>query len=440
MPLQPSLEDLQDWRAHAALLDGDGLSEAEAIETIRALEELKAAAAAAQARVTTGLYDQRSRREAAANVPARDRCRGLAAEVGLARRVSPHQGNTHLGVALALTREMPHTLAALASGRLSEWAATVLVRETAVLSAEHRAEVDHQLAAQLDDPDGYGWGPRRWGNEARRIGYRLDPGSAIRRTRKAHTDRRVSLRPAPDAMTYLTALLPVAQGVACHAALAREADTVRATGDSEQDRGARPRGRGQVMADTLVERLTGQSVATGTPVEVELVMTDTTLFTGAPEPAHVVGYGTIPAEIARSLVHDADRAWIRRLYTHPDSAALVAIDSRRRTFTGQRRHQLILTNDTCATPWCDAPVRHADHPTPVRDGGRTTLTNSAGLCEACNYTKDLPGWTATVHTRSDGTRILDLTSPTGGRQHSRAPDPPGAPDPASRLLHALAVA
>jgi hypothetical protein len=425
---EPQPEEIQGWLERARAVTGASLSETGALELIGALEELKAGAAAAQARVTAGLHAERAKQEAAEGVPARDRCRGLAAEIGLARRVSPHAGNTHLGFALALTREMPHTLAALTSGHLSEWAATIMVRETALLSAEHRTEVDRQLAPHLT---GAGWGVRRLGNEARRISYRLDPGAAVRRTRKAQTDRRVTLRPAPDAMAYLTALLPVAQGVACYAALARHADTTRATGDD------RRRSRGQVMADTLVERLTGQATASGTPVEVEVVMTDRTLLEGSHEPAHLVGYGTVPASLARSLVRDAEHAWVRRLYTHPESGALTAIDSRRRRFGGQLRHQVVLTDDICATPYCDAPVRHADHAHPVRDGSPTTLTNGAGLCEACNYTKDLPGWHATVHSRSDGTRIFDVVGPTGHRARSRPPDPPGAPDPGSRLVRAV---
>lgn len=433
---QPGLEEIQHWLTRAQTITGratgqiddQGLSEAETIDQIRALEEAKAAMAAAQARLTAHLHTTRVRREAAEGVPARRRGAGLGAEVGLARRVSPHLGNTHLGVALALTREMPHTLAALAAGQISEWHATILVKETAVLTVEHRTEVDRQLAGHLTS----GWGARQLGNEARRAGYRLDPGSALRRVRGAETDRRVSLRPAPDTMTYLTGFLPVAHGVACKAALTREAAARKAAGD--------PRTRSQIMADTLVQRLTGQATATGTGVEIELVMTDQTLLAGSPEPAHIVGYGTVPAETARSLVRAADKAWIRRLFTHPESGALVAMDSRRRHFTGQLRHLLVLTHDTCATPWCDAPVRHADHTHPVREGGATSYTNAAGLCEACNYTKDLPGWHATVHTRADGTRILDLTSPTGHARHSRAPDPPGTPDPITRLLSGLYAA
>jgi hypothetical protein len=426
MPSIAQSTQLHCWLTAASGISGKGSREAELLERIGALEELKAVAAAEQARLTADLYVERSRREAAEGVPAAQRCAGLGTEIALARRVSPHQGNRHLGVALALTRELPRTLAALSAGQISEWRATLVVRETAVLSSSHRTEVDRQLARHLS---GSGWGDRQVANEARRIGYRLDPGSAIRRVRGAAADRHVSLRPAPDTMTYLTGFLPVAQGVACQVALSKQADTLKAQGD--------PRSRAQIMADTLVARVTGRATATGTPVEIALVMTDRTLLAGASEPAHLVGHGPIPAETARALVGDADKAWVRRLLTHPVAGAVVATDSRRRCFPTRIRRRLVLTNDVCAIPRCDAPVRHADHVTPARQGGPTTEANATGLCEACNYTKDLPGWTATVNTWSDQTRVLDLVTPTGHRHHSQAPDPPGAPDLVTRRLHAL---
>src|SRR3954449_8434968 len=277
MPTALQLQPLQQWLQ----VGGREPTEAEVVDRIRALEELKAIAAAEQARLSAHLYAERARREAAERVPVGKRCAGLGTEIALARRVSPHQGNRHLGVALALTRELPQTFAALSAGQISEWRATLVVRETAVLSAEHRLEVDRQLARHLT---GSGWGDRQVANEARRIGYRLDPGSALRRVRGAEKDRHVSLRPAPDTMTYLTGFLPVAQGVACKVALTRHAETLKAQGDA--------RTRAQIMADTLVERITGQTAATGTPVEVNLVMTDQTLLAGSQEPAHVGAYGT----------------------------------------------------------------------------------------------------------------------------------------------------
>jgi len=52
-------------------------------------------------------------------------------------------------------------------------------------------------------------------------------------------------------MSRLSALLPVAQGIAAHTALAKAADALIGIGDS--------RSRGQVMAGLLVQRLTGQA-------------------------------------------------------------------------------------------------------------------------------------------------------------------------------------
>ena len=43
-------------------------------------------------------------------------------------------------------------------------------------------------------------------------------------------------------------------------------------------RGGDPRGRGQIMADTLVERVTGQASADAVPLLVNLVVSDGVLF------------------------------------------------------------------------------------------------------------------------------------------------------------------
>ena len=73
------------------------------------MELLKSGLAAAQARVTATLAASRSRAEAARRVLANERCRGLAAEIALARHDSPVRGNQHLGFANALVHEMPDT-------------------------------------------------------------------------------------------------------------------------------------------------------------------------------------------------------------------------------------------------------------------------------------------------------------------------------------------
>src|SRR6516162_8531668 len=70
-----------------------------------------------------------------------------AAAAALARRDSPTRGGRHLGFAKALVYEMPHTLAALECGVLSEWRATLIVRESACLDVEDRRALDAELCA-----------------------------------------------------------------------------------------------------------------------------------------------------------------------------------------------------------------------------------------------------------------------------------------------------
>ena len=115
-----------------------GAGESALVERIAALERLKAAAAAGQAGLAVALDAARRSAEAAAGVPAARRGRGVATEVALARRDSPARGGRHLGFAKALVHEMPHTLAALENGVLSEWRATLVVRESACLDVEDR--------------------------------------------------------------------------------------------------------------------------------------------------------------------------------------------------------------------------------------------------------------------------------------------------------------
>lgn len=390
-----------------------GGDERSLIAHIGALERLKSAAAAAQARAAAAFETARTAAEAAAGVPARRRGRGVAAEIAMARQDSPARGNRHLGFAKALVHEMPNTLSALESGLLSEWRATLIVRESACLDLEDRRALDTELCA--DRSRLVGLGDRRIAAEARAIAYRLDPHAVVERAARAERERTVTIRPAPDCMTYLTALLPVAQGVSVFAALKRAADTC---GDG--------RGRGQVMADTLIERITGRTAAVPTPIAVNLVLSDETLLAGSEVPATVPGYGPIPASVARRLItaaatDEASRATVRRLYRAPRSGALVAMESRSRAFPAGLARFIALRDQTCRTPYCDAPIRHIDHATPAARGGPTTAGNGDGLCEACNYTKEAPGWGVVTHTDENGRHTAVVTTPTGTTHHSTAP-------------------
>jgi len=501
------------------------------VDVLAGLERVKAACAAAQARVTAAFVETQAAeaarwRQAATDSDsfeafqaAKDQARrceftpvplnqhprhprpgdrdgrrgrgaydkaGVAAQIGLARQESPARGARLATTALALTRDLPRTLAALTDGVLNERRAELVARLTSHLSAEQRAAVDAEvIGANLraaddstcSDPGIASWGDRRLEAAVRAAADRIDAAAAVARARTAESERRVTIRPIPDTMAIVTAILPVAQAVAVQAALIRAAATAHATGD--------PRSRGQVMADTLVHRITHPTAApqpsttdgtdvpgpapaglpAGVPVEIQLVITDRALFAGDDDtPAHIPGYGPVPAGWARDLLtadltddappdeptddhlaepgqesrHDYERRrakiYLRRLYTHPRSGTLVAMDSKRRLFPAGLRRFLIARDGTCRTPWCDAPIRHADHVTPHAADGPTTATNGQGLCQRCNHVKDLPGWHSRIlhpgptATTSDQTsddpgkpHTVQLTTPTGHRYTSTAP-------------------
>ena len=273
------------------------------------------------------------------------------------------------------------------------------------------------MSAKLD-----GLGDARITADAKAIAYRLDPQAVVDRAAKAESERTVTIRPAPDAMAYVSILLPVAKGVGVYAALKRAADT---TFDD--------RSRGQVMADTAYERVTGTPADVADPVAVDMVITDETLLGGDDVPAILSGYGPIPASVARGLVSKAvsderSRCTLRRLYRHPKSGALVAMESRSRFFPKGLAMFIGLRDQTCRTPYCDAPIRHRDHAQPRHRDGPTSADNGLGECERCNYTKESPGWRVTAGSGENGVHTAEFTTPTRHRYRSTAPPLPGSPD------------
>ncbi|MEZ0581271.1 HNH endonuclease [Nocardioides sp. MH1] len=413
----------------SALLSG-GLPQdpAALVDLVDGLERMKSALCAIQGEATVAHDAARRKVESEQGVSSRRQGRGVAREIALARRESPHRGQTLLGLAKVLHHEMPHTRARLSDGTLNEFRAILLVRETACLTAEERAFVDEELCA---DPAALvGLGTRHLVARAKKLAYELDPAAVARRASNAEKDRHVSVRPAPDTMTYLTGLLPVAQGVSVHAALVRDADALRAKGD--------PRSRGQLMADLLVARVTGADLVDDAPppmpVLVNLTMSDATLL-GGHRPAEVGADGVapelVPAEIARLLLGRALTsqvdALVRRLYVD-HGGRLVAMTSKQR-FYADGLAELVAQRDLgiCRTPYCSAPVRHRDHVVPVSAGGATDADNGQGLCEACNLAKEVPGWR---HEAVDDLRhAVETITPTGHRYRSTASPPMGWREP-----------
>lgn len=415
----------------------NGLDDVGRIDLIRALEELVCTATAAQAAHAADLAESIEADHDTLGVPPARRGQGVGSMVARARRESPHRGQRHLGLARVVRTELPHTWAAWRAGRVTEWRATVVARETACLSLEHRLAIDELLAA---DPDAFeAMSERQVISQAQTEAARLDAAAVTARRRKAESERRVSIRPAPDTMVWLTALLPVAAGVAAFAALTRNAESAVAQGD--------PRTKGQVMADELVRRALGSQSSDGDDettcsgrstrsVDLNLVMSHEALLGTSDDEARLAGFGPIPAELAREIVANAlgrgEEVWLRRLYASPTTGELVAMDSRARLFPAGLARLIKLRDQFCRSPWCDAPIRHVDHVIRHEADGPTSATNGQGLCEACNYAKEAPRWRA----RPGPGGTVTTTTPTG---HSTTTRPPPIITITRRQLPALQV-
>ncbi|WP_454859095.1 DUF222 domain-containing protein [Promicromonospora soli] len=349
------------------------------VDLLGEVEKVKHTVAAVQARIAVALDEATRASEEKQGIRKERRGRGVPSQVGAAMGQSPNTGAAFLGDARVWVQEMPFTFEALRAGALSEWRARILVRETSHLSAEHRAMIDEQVCGDLRVLAGLGG--KRLTARIKELASKLDVHACVKRLAKAESERCVSVRPAPDLMVYLTALVPMKQGVQAYAQLKAHADAVKGTGD--------PRSGGQIMADTLIERVTGRDKADQVPVTVNLLVSDETLLAGGRGPGVLLegsaaGVGAVPAQVARELVAagvDANAAWLRAIYVDPQGRLLATTSTSRFFPDGIVNLLRARQQGVCATQYCDAPLRHADHVVPHDEGGPTSLANGQGLCQ-----------------------------------------------------------
>ncbi len=380
-------------------------SRAELIARITRSEEQKAMAAAEQAEAILAFARAEAAEQIAGGDVEPDKLeRSIAAQVGLACRVSPTEGRKRVRIARDLHHGHDRVRELFAAGQLSEYKVATIVAATAHLDPVERALVDRELGERGVEAVGV----RRIGDMARSVAAEVAPEKFAARCRAARTGRRVSVRPAVDGMADLIAHLPVEEAVVCYAALAKAVNEVWARPEPVT------RSRGQIMADTLVERITGHAIG-DLDVEVQIVVpVEALLDPTSPLPAQVPGHGPVPAALARDLITTGTgrKAW-RRLLTR--DGIVIGGDSRQRVFTG-RLAEVIRARDghRCREPYCDAPIRHLDHIRRWSEGGRTSFENGRGLCAFHNLVRETPGWDATV---ADG--VVTTTTPTGAEYRSQ---------------------
>ncbi len=417
-PLTGRLADILDELA-AAVVDDKVTPDAVRIDRIALLERLRAVTAALQAAESVKFAQSQVAEQLAADVHPDAIGRGIAEQIALACRIAPVMAARRLETARAWWFELPDTYSQLSAGELSERVAEVVVSETRHLDPDTRRQVDRRLAAAGMSKLGF----KAAASCARKISYEADREGYVQRGRTERKHRRVGISPAPDTMAVLTGYLPVEQGIACYTALRQQADTAVATADG--------RTRDQIMADTLVERVTGQTTAGDVNIELQLIMPLDALIDPDDSSAAVIpGYGPLPGGLALEILATTKgRKWWRRLFTGPNSQAdrrgpIVGGDPSRRCFDGWLAKLIRLRDQTCRDPFCDAPIRHIDHIIRYSDGGLTTYINGRGECKRGNLVREMPGWRIKLLDCGfhSGPHAIMITTPTGHHYRSRAPD------------------
>ncbi|MEJ7649881.1 MAG: DUF222 domain-containing protein [Nakamurella sp.] len=395
-------------------------TQAESIDRIASLERLIATASSVLAAEEVAFADAEKHRQLAAGVKPRDLGRGTAEQLGFARRMSPAAAARHLGFAVALHERLPQIANQFRSGDISEAQARIAVIRTSHLTDTDALLVDAGIAPRMS-----GWNLTATERAVDHACYALDPHGFVDRARHATTERRVWTRPAPDSMVIVSALLPVAEGVAVYANLRRAAQALIGTGDAGIDPVTQnPQTLGQTMADLIVTRCTGQATATAVPVEIRVTIGLESLLGNGSDPAQLDGHGPIPAGVARALAGNPEaELWVRRLFTEPISRSPVDLDVRRRDFPDHLKTVITARDRHCRQPYCSAPIRHTDHVQPWSKGGTTTFDNGQGLCARGNLSKDVPGWQH--HSSKRG--AITITTPTGHRYTTTPPEALGLP-------------
>ncbi|WP_395403107.1 DUF222 domain-containing protein [Arthrobacter sp. UC242_113] len=393
----------------------------------------------------------------------------MTAEVAGALTVSEGSAERLLVDSAKLTRDLPLTLGALGSGKLSWQHVRIMCEETDGLSPEAAAAFE----AHFLDPDapnaarGCPAGeltPGRFRAKARYWRERHHPVSIETRHTKSVKDRRLEYAPDRDGMAWFSAYLPAdkAAGIWNRTTAAARAmqgptesrtltqlrvdafatwlltaghpldgavdgpppDVLPADSTPAPEMPAREMPAGDALA--------GDALAGGVPSPTAQVLVTVPVFSLlglSDEPATLDGYGPIPPSMARRLVADGATSF-HRVLTDPRDGAPLEIGRTSYRLTKPMRQWLRLRDAKCTFPNCNnhSLDNDADHILAWADGGGTGVANLGQPCPKHHRLKHATAWKPVGATRD---KPPGWISPSGRSYPAEHQDwePPEWPEP-----------
>jgi len=311
-----------------------------------------------------------------------------ADEVAVAMRLSSRGAQQRVHVARMLTQSLPGTHALLAAGQISTRHGLAMAELCAPVSEEGLHGVEARVLGRAPTQS-----VAEFRRSIRRAISRLFPADTDEAHEFARADRDVVLRAEPAGMASVIATLTAVEARTLFLAvdaLARGRHQVEGGRKSGVGIGARRADALVALADAA---LAGRALPTshGRPVELQVIIDAASLLHLANNPAELVGYGPLPAQVARDLAGDA--TW-RRLVTDPVSGQLLDYGARAYRPPQALADYLDARDRWCRIPGCTRPAECCDHDhqVPFDKGGPTSSDNCLALCRRHHRMKTRRIW------------------------------------------------
>lgn len=396
------------------------------VEAIAAHERQMAWSAAAQARLVAELV---ARRPSNSRGPTPLHMATFELQARLA--TTRYGAEAKVGLALEL-ESFPTVADALAAGQIDVSKAKVLLHTTPGLPDAELRRIHETLL-----PDASSLTGSQLRDKLRHAALQVDPDAVAKRHVKSFADRTVTVEPAYDGMSWVSALLRCDDAEAVRTYLDSLGTAAKAPGDS---RTADQR-RADAFSDlfrTLLDRgldLDGAELpmfARRRP-HLQVTIGAGSLLGLDDSPGLLAGYGPIPAELAREIATDA--TW-QALFTDASTGEVTAVGTKSYRPGAVLARTVIARDVTCTFMGCRLPAHRCDldhtpeyDPAKAATVAQTRLDTLYARCRSHHGAKTIKAWHVA---RDPDTGDSIWTAPTGHVYRRRTLKPPGTapPDPA----------